>query len=159
MCWSWRNEVKLPYKTKKPLDKTSSKVQERYEQSDYPNKISTILRQKMREDANWGNWMKRFKVIPNYELLVIDTWLNDEGVFQNLSSNTWKPSGCELVRLRLVPSLNEMTKAYKNWGATCKGSETYQTLLSTREKSISSVRCWRWLLQYLHFQEDRIKSR
>ena len=154
-------EVKSLFsKTKRPLEKTSSKVKERYEQSGLSKQDIEYFRQKM--SVVKTQIQEIDETIQSYTKLRIisnryNTTVTMKDYFKELVAHPEKLPEANLFVHTCVPSLNEMTKAYKELSEQpVKGSETYQTLEELGEK-IDLV-CATLEEDYLHFQEDKIKK-
>lgn len=154
-------EVKSLFsKTKRPLEKTSSKVKERYEQSGLSKQDIEYFRQKM--SVVKTQIQEIDETIQSYTKLRIisnryNTTVTMKDYFKELVAHPEKLPDANLFVHTCVPSLNEMTKAYKELSEQpVKGSETYQTLQELGEK-IDLV-CATLEEDYLHFQEDKIKK-
>ena len=154
-------EVKSLFgKTKRPLDKTSSKVQERYEQSglskqdiDYFRQKMAVVKTQIQEIDETIQSLTKLRIISNR----YNTTVTMKDYFKELVAHPEKLPEANLFVHTCVPSLNEMTKAYKELSEQpVKGSETYQTLQELGEK-IDLV-CATLEEDYLHFQEDKIKK-
>ena len=150
-------EVKSVFgKTKRPLDKTSSKVQKRYEQSglskqeiDYFRQKMSVVKTQIQEIDETIQSLTKLRIISNR--------YNTTVTMKELVAHPEKLPEANLFVHTCVPSLNEMTKAYKELSEQpVKGSETYQTLQELGEK-IDLV-CATLEEDYLHFQEDKIKK-
>ena len=111
-------EVKSVFgKTKKPLDKTSSKVQERYEQSglskqdiDYFEQKMSVVKTQIEEIDETIQSYTKLRIISNR----YNTTQTMKEYFKSLVKHPEKLPGCQLVQFTLMlPSLNEMAKAYK----------------------------------------------
>ena len=144
----------------KPLEKTSSKVQERYEQSglskqdiDYFRQKMSVVKTQIQEIDETIQSLTKLRIISNR----YNTTVTMKDYFKELVAHPEKLPEANLFVHTCVPSLNEMTKAYKELSEQpVKGSETYQTLQELGEK-IDLV-CATLEEDYLHFQEDKIKK-
>ncbi len=154
-------EVKSIFgKTKRPLDKTSSKVQKRYEQSglskqeiDYFRQKMSVVKTQIQEIDETIQSLTKLRIISNR----YNTTVTMKDYFKELVAHPEKLPEANLFVHTCVPSLNEMTKVYKELSEQpVKGSETYQTLQELGEK-IDLV-CATLEEDYLHFQEDKIKK-
>ena len=152
--------MKSVFGKNKPLEKTSSKVQERYEQSGLSKQEIDYFRQKM--SVVKTQIQEIDKTIQSYTKLRIisnryNTTVTMKDYFKELVAHPEKLPEANLFVHTCVPSLNEMTKAYKELSEQpVKGSETYQTLQELGGK-IDLV-CATLEEDYLHFQEDKIKK-
>ena len=126
-------EVKSVFgKTKKPLDKTSSKVQKRYEQSglskqdiDYFRQKMAVVKTQIEEIDETIQSYTKLRIISNR----YNTTQTMKEYFKALVKHPEKLPDANLFVHTCVPSLNEMTKAYKELSEQpVKGSETYQTI-------------------------------
>ena len=147
-------------KTKKPLKKTSTKVQERYEQSGLSKQDIEYFRQKMAIVKNQINEIENN--IQGYTKLRIivnryNTSITMKDYFRELVANPEKLPDADLFVHTCVPSLKEMTTAYRKISEQpVKDSETYQTLQELAEKI--ELTCEKLEEDYLYFQEDRIRD-
>ena len=152
--------MKSVFGKNKPLEKTSSKVQERYEQSglskqdiDYFRQKMAVVKTQIQEIDETIQSFTKLRIISNR----YNTTVTMKDYFKELVAHPEKLPEANLFVHTCVPSLNEMTKAYKELSEQpVKGSETYQTLQELGEK-IDLV-CATLEEDYLHFQEDRIKK-
>ena len=152
--------MKSVFGKNKPLEKTSSKVQERYEQSglskqdiDYFRQKMAVVKTQIEEIDETIQSYTKLRIISNR----YNTTQTMKEYFKSLVKHSEKLPDANLFVHTCVPSLNEMTKAYKELSEQpVKGSETYQTLQELGEK-IDLV-CATLEDDYLHFQEDRIKK-
>ena len=152
--------MKSVFGKNKPLEKTSSKVQERYEQSglskqeiDYFRQKMSVVKTQIQEIDETIQSYTKLRIISNR----YNTTVTMKDYFKELVAHPEKLPEANLFVHTCVPSLNEMTKAYKELSEQpVKGSETYQTLQELGEK-IDLV-CATLEEDYLHFQEDRIKK-
>ena len=152
--------MKSVFGKNKPLEKTSSKVQERYEQSglskqdiDYFRQKMAVVKTQIQEIDETIQSYTKLRIISNR----YNTTVTMKDYFKELVAHPEKLPEANLFVHTCVPSLNEMTKAYKELSEQpVKGSETYQTLQELGEK-IDLV-CATLEEDYLHFQEDRIKK-
>ena len=151
-------EVKSIFgKAKSPLRKTSSKV---YEQSglskqeiDYFRQKMSVVKTQIQEIDETIQSYTKLRIISNR----YNTTVTMKDYFKELVAHPEKLPEANLFVHTCVPSLNEMTKAYKELSEQpVKGSETYQTLQELGEK-IDLV-CATLEEDYLHFQEDKIKK-
>ena len=151
-------EVKSIFgKAKSPLRKTSSKV---YEQSglskqeiDYFRQKMSVVKTQIQEIDETIQSYTKLRIISNR----YNTTVTMKDYFKELVAHPEKLPEANLFVHTCVPSLNEMTKAYKELSEQpVKGSETYQTLQELGEK-INLV-CATLEEDYLHFQEDKIKK-
>ena len=126
-------EVKSIFgKTKRPLDKTSSKVQKRYEQSglskqeiDYFRQKMSVVKTQIQEIDETIQSLTKLRIISNR----YNTTVTMKEYFKELVAHPEKLPEANLFVHTCVPSLNEMTKVYKELSEQpVKGSETYQTL-------------------------------
>ena len=154
-------EVKSVFgKTKRTLDKTSSKVKEGYEQSglskqeiDYFRQKMSVVKTQIQEIDETIQSYTKLRIISNR----YNTTVTMKDYFKELVAHPEKLPEANLFVHTYVPSLNEMTRAYKELSEQpVKGSETYQTLQELGEK-IDLV-CATLEEDYLHFQEDKIKK-
>ena len=154
-------EVKTLFsKTKRPLEKTSSKVRERYEQSglskqdiDYFRQKMAVVKTQIQEIDETIQSYTKLRIISNR----YNTTVTMKDYFKELVAHPEKLPDANLFVHTCVPSLNEMTKAYKKLSEQpVKGSETYQTLQELGEKI--DLICATLEKDYLHFQEDKIKK-
>jgi len=147
-------------KTKKPLKKTSTKVQERYEQSGLSKQDIEYFRQKMAVVKDQINEIEdniqgytKLRIIANR----YNTSITMKDYFRELVANPEKLPDADLFVHTCVPSLKEMTTAYRKMSEQpVKGSETYHTLQELAEKI--ELTCEKLEEDYLHFQEDRIQD-
>ena len=147
-------------RAKKSLGKTSNKVQERYEQSglskqeiDYFRQKMSVVKTQIQEIDETIQSYTKLRIISNR----YNTTVTMKDYFKELVAHPEKLPEANLFVHTCVPSLNEMTKAYKELSEQpVKGSETYQTLQELGEK-IDLV-CATLEEDYLHFQEDKIKK-
>ena len=152
--------MKSVFGKNKPLEKTSSKVQERYEQSglskqdiDYFRQKMAVVKTQIQEIDETIQSFTKLRIISNR----YNTTVTMKDYFKELVAHPEKLPDANLFVHTCVPSLNEMTKAYKELSEQpVKGSETYQTLQELGEK-IDLV-CATLEEDYLHFQEDKIKK-
>ena len=152
--------MKSVFGKNKPLEKTSSKVQERYEQSglskqdiDYFRQKMSVVKTQIQEIDETIQSYTKLRIISNR----YNTTVTMKAYFKELVAHPEKLPEANLFVHTCVPSLNEMTKAYKELSEQpVKGSETYQTLEELGEK-IDLV-CATLEEEYLHFQEDKIKK-
>ena len=152
--------MKSVFGKNKPLEKTSSKVQERYEQSglskqdiDYFRQKMAVVKTQIQEIDETIQSFTKLRIISNR----YNTTVTMKDYFKELVAHPEKLPEANLFVHTCVPSLNEMTKAYKELSEQpVKGSETYQTLQELGEK-IDLV-CATLEEDYLHFQEDKIKK-
>lgn len=154
-------EVKTVFgKAKRTLEKTSSKVKERYEQSglskqdiDYFRQKMSVVKTQIQEIDETIQSFTKLRIISNR----YNTIVTMKDYFKELVAHPEKLPEANLFVHTCVPSLNEMTKAYKELSEQpIKGSETYQTLQELGEK-IDLV-CATLEEDYLHFQEGKIKK-
>ena len=152
--------MKSVFGKNKPLEKTSSKVQERYEQSglskqdiDYFRQKMAVVKTQIQEIDETIQSFTKLRIISNR----YNTTVTMKDYFKELVAHPEKLPEANLFVHTCVPSLNEMTKTYKELSEQpVKGSETYQTLQELGEK-IDLV-CATLEEDYLHFQEDKIKK-
>ncbi len=152
--------MKSVFGKNKPLEKTSSKVQERYEQSglskqdiDYFRQKMAVVKTQIQEIDETIQSYTKLRIISNR----YNTTVTMKDYFKELVAHPEKLPEANLFVHTCVPSLNEMTKTYKELSEQpVKGSETYQTLQELGEK-IDLV-CATLEEDYLHFQEDKIKK-
>ena len=152
--------MKSVFGKNKTLEKTSSKVQERYEQSglskqdiDYFRQKMAVVKTQIQEIDETIQSFTKLRIISNR----YNTTVTMKDYFKELVAHPEKLPEANLFVHTCVPSLNEMTKAYKELSEQpVKGSETYQTLQELGEK-IDLV-CATLEEDYLHFQEDKIKK-
>lgn len=154
-------EVKSVFgKEKRTLEKTSSKVKERYEQSglskqdiDYFRQKMSVVKTQIQEIDETIQSFTKLRIISNR----YNTIVTMKDYFKELVAHPEKLPEANLFIHTYVPSLNEMTEAYKELSEQpIKGSETYQTLQELGEK-IDLV-CATLEEDYLHFQESKIKK-
>lgn len=147
-------------KAKRTLEKTSSKVKERYEQSglskqdiDYFRQKMSVVKTQIQEIDETIQSFTKLRIISNR----YNTIVTMKDYFKELVAHPEKLPEANLFIHTYVPSLNEMAKAYKELSEQpIKGSETYQTLQELGEK-IDLV-CATLEEDYLHFQENKIKK-
>ena len=124
--------MKSVFGKNKPLEKTSSKVQERYEQSglskqdiDYFRQKMAVVKTQIQEIDETIQSFTKLRIISNR----YNTTVTMKDYFKELVAHPEKLPDANLFVHTCVPSLNEMTKAYKELSEQpVKGSETYQTL-------------------------------
>ena len=86
-----------------------------------------------------------------------NTSITMKDYFRELVANPEKLPDADLFVHTCVPSLKEMTTAYRKMSEQpVKGSETYHTLQELAEKI--ELTCEKLEEDYLHFQEDRIQD-